>query len=60
VVSEAEEPRFAGLAGAIISFRPPRCFRTASGTRTVSICAAPVMLRSSLLRLAAQQDHAPG
>ncbi|WP_211314257.1 hypothetical protein, partial [Humitalea rosea] len=32
------------LLGATISFRPPRCFRTTSGTRTVSICAAPVML----------------
>jgi hypothetical protein len=41
VVSAPEAPRGA-MPGVTTSFRPPRCFRTASGTRTVSICAAPV------------------
>ncbi|MBB3898184.1 hypothetical protein GGQ83_001621 [Roseococcus suduntuyensis] len=34
------------LTGVSTSFRPPRCFRAASGTRTVSICE--VQLRPSV------------
>ena len=50
VVSAAEAPRGAMPPGVRISFRPPRNSRTASGTRTVSICAATVMLPPSPVR----------
>lgn len=42
VVSAAEAPRGAMPPGVITSFRPPRGFRTANGTRTVSMCAGLV------------------
>lgn len=50
VVSVAEKPRCAVPPGVSISFRPPHGFRTASGTRTVSIYAAPVMAPSLPIR----------
>ena len=59
VVSAAEAPRLVVLLGATMSFRPPRCFRTASGTRTVSLCATPITPRPLRLR-PAPPDPAPG
>jgi hypothetical protein len=44
VVSVVDGPPFATPPGVGTSFRSPRGFRIASGTRTVSIRAAPVML----------------
>ncbi len=52
VVSPATAPRGAIPPGVSTSFRPPRCFRTASGTRTVCICAAPLTLLLSPVRRA--------
>jgi hypothetical protein len=45
LVFAAERPRCVVPPGACTGFRPPRCFRTASGTRMVSIRAA--QLRSN-------------
>ena len=58
VVSAAEAPQGAILPGVRISFRPPRGFLTASGTRIVSICAAAVTLPPRQIR-PATRDSAP-